>query len=301
MILAAGYGTRLRPISYILPKPMIPLGNRPLIGWLVESLIEARVSEIVVNLHHLPQTIERYLPEHFPGVKFHFSLEQKILGTAGGVRKVRTLLEREDDFFLINGDTFQLPRYEDLRRARRDRDATSALTLRRAPGGDKYTAVWEEHGTVTGIGTGRGQALMFAGSHCVSSRIFRHIPDRDVSNITGDVYQPLLVGGRETIAAVIDDNPMWFDIGTPRRYLMASHAFGQTIGNSVVEGQVRDTVVWDDCYIGRDVVLESCIVTHGVEIRTPMRLQNAIVCRDAGGIPRNPTYRFENGLVIAPM
>ena len=92
---------------------------------------------------------------------------------------------------------------------------------------------------------------------------------------------------------------MWFDIGTPQRYLAASHAIGNPIGKSVIEGEVRDTVVWDGCYIGRGVTLESCIVAHGVEIRAPMRLQNAIICRDHAAIPRDPSYRFENGLVIA--
>jgi NDP-sugar pyrophosphorylase family protein len=214
---------------------------------------------------------------------------------------VRTLLEQEEDFFLLNGDTFQMPRYADLRRVRRERDAVSALTLRHAPSGDRYTAVWEEDGNVTGFGTGRGNALMFSGSHCVSSRIFRHIPDKDVSHLTGDVYQPLLADGSEKIAAVVDDHPTWFDIGTPQRYLVASRAFGQMIGNSVIEGDVRDTVVWDDCYIGRGVVLESCIVTHGVEMRTPTRVQNAVICKDDPAIPRDPSYRFETGLVIAPL
>ena len=299
MILAAGYGTRLRPISYTLPKPMVPLGGRPLIAWLAESLLRFGVSDIVVNLHHLPEAIERYLPSEFPGVRFHFSLEPEILGTGGGVRKVRALLEREEDFFLLNGDTFQSPQYGHLRRARRATDAIAAMALRHPPAGDRYTAVWEENGMVTGFGSGRGESLMFSGSHCVSSRIFRHIPDREVSDMTGHVYQPLVASGRERLAAVVDDNPMWFDIGTPQRYLTASRAFGNMIGNSVVDGEVRDTVVWDNCYIGRGVVLESCIVAHGVEIRTPMHLQNAIICRDERSIPRDEDYRFENGLVIA--
>ena len=300
MILAAGFGTRLRPISYTLPKPMVPLGGRPLIAWLVESLMRAGVRDIIVNLHHLPKVIERYLPDQFPDARFHFSFEPQILGTGGGVRKVRSPLEGEEDFFLMNGDTYQSPRFNDLRDARRRADALSALTLRHPPEGNRYTAVWEERGMVTGFGRGRGQSLMFSGSHCVSSRVFGYLPDREVSDITGDVYHPVLEKQRDRLAAVVDDNPMWFDIGTPRRYLTASRAFGQSIGKSVVEGQLRDSVVWDDCYIVRGVVLESCIVAHGVEMRTPMQLKNAIICKDDPAIPRDESCRFENGLVIAP-
>jgi len=299
MILAAGLGTRLRPISYTVPKPMVPLGGRPLIARLIDSLIAAGAREIAVNLHHLPKVIESYLRAQFPDARFEFSFEPQILGTGGGLRKMRAFLEHEEDCFLLNGDTFQRPRFEDLRRARRQRDAIAAITLRHPPAGDRYTAVWEENGLVTGYGQGRGESLMFSGSHCVSSRIFQHIPDRDVSDLTGSVYQPLVKSDKEKIAAVIDDDPMWFDVGTPQRYLTAARAFGKTVGNSIVEGQVRDSVIWDDCFIARGVTLESCIVAHGVEIRTPMELRNAIICKDDPAIPRDPSYRFENGLVIA--
>jgi mannose-1-phosphate guanylyltransferase len=278
---------------------MMPLGGRPLIARLVDALVDAGATEIVVNLHHLPQAIESYLPAAFPNTRFHFSFEPQILGSGGGVRNVRTLLERQEDFFLMNGDTFQRPKFDALRRAWREKDAIAALTLRHPPEGDRYTAVWEEDGLVTGYGQGRGRSLMFSGSHCVSSRVFRYIPERPVSDITGDVYQPLVKSGREKVAAVVNDDPMWFDIGTPKRYLTAARAFGNVIGKSVIEGDVRDTIVWDNCFIARGVVLDSCIVAHGVEIRTPMELKNAVICRDDPAIPRDPNYKFENGLVIA--
>lgn len=299
MILAAGLGTRLRPITYTVPKPMLPLGGRPLIAWLVDSLVDAGTTEIAVNLHHLPQSIENYLPSAFPKIRFHFFYEPEILGTGGGLRNVRALLEREEDFFLMNGDTLQRPDFENLRRARRERDAVAALTLRHPPPGDRYTAVWEEDGLITGYGQGRGRSLMFSGSHCVSSRVFRYIPDRPVSDLTGDVYQPLVKNGREKVAAVLNDDPMWFDIGTPQRYLTAARAIGAMVGKSVIEGEVRDSIVGDECFIARGVVLETCIVANGVEIRTPMELKNAVICKDDPAIPRDPNYKFENGLVIA--
>ena len=299
MILAAGYGTRLRPITYTMPKPMVPLAGRPLIAHLVDFVRAAGVNEIIVNLHHFPEIIDRYLRGAFPDVTFHFSQEPTILGTGGGLRKVRALLEREEDFFLMNGDTYQSPDFDGLRSARRDHDAVSAMTLRHPPEGDRYTAVWTDRGVINGFGKGHGEALMFSGSHCVSSRIFGLIPDREVSDLTGDVYVPLVSRGEDKIAAFVDDNPMWFDVGTPQRYITASRALGNMIGKSVIEGDVRDTVVWDHCFIGRGVRLQSCIVAHGVEMRGEMELRNALICRDDPAIPRDPAYRFENGLVIA--
>jgi NDP-sugar pyrophosphorylase family protein len=258
------------------------------------------VNEIIVNLHHFTEQIRDYLSSQF-NVRIQFSDEPQILGTGGGLRKVRSVLERDEDFFLMNGDTYQEPRFRDLRFARRERDAISAMTLRHPPAGDRYTAVWEEGGIVNGFGEGHGEALMFSGSHCVSSRIFRYIPDRDVSDLTGHVYLPLTQTKEQRIAAIVDDNPRWFDIGTPQRYLTASRALGQMIGKSVIEGEVRDSVVWDDCFIGRGVVLESCIVAHSVELRGDMHLKNAIICRDDPRIPRDASYQFADGLVIAPI
>ncbi|HKO01503.1 MAG TPA: sugar phosphate nucleotidyltransferase, partial [Thermoanaerobaculia bacterium] len=195
MLLAAGFGTRLRPITHTLPKPLVPICNRPLIAWAVEAFLRAGIRELIVNLHHLPEPLETYLRETFPSANFHFSFEPEILGTGGGIRKVRALLEEEEEFVLVNADTIQFPRYDDLSRARRERDALAALTLRHPPAGDRFTAVFNDAGRVTGFGSGSGEALMFAGSHVISSRVFRHLPERDFSGIVEDVYQPLVTSG----------------------------------------------------------------------------------------------------------
>jgi NDP-sugar pyrophosphorylase family protein len=331
MILAAGYGTRLRPVTYTLPKPIVPLAGRPLIGWAVEALLGAGISDFIVNLHHLPEPIERYLRDHYAGrANFEFSFEPEILGTGGGVRKVQTLLENDPEFFLVNGDTIQFPPYDALRAARGN--ALAALTLRHPPEGDRFTPVYFDDGTITGFGTGTGEALMFSGTHLISNRIFGYLPDKDFSGIVDEVYQPLIDSGRERIAGVIDDG-LWFDIGTPQRYIKASrtlldrmvrgqlanpsetritgnsliHDTAQVSGmvsrsivgeRSAIEGAIIDTVVWDDCRIARGAKLDGCIVAHGVEIASGIELRNVLICRDDSRISRDGEHRFENGLVL---
>ncbi|HEX6177183.1 MAG TPA: NDP-sugar synthase [Thermoanaerobaculia bacterium] len=334
MILAAGYGTRLRPLTYSKPKPMVPVCNRPLIGYAVERFLAIGVREIIVNLHHLPDIIERYLvAEYGPDCKFHFSYEQEILGTGGGVRKVQPVLEKEEDFFLVNGDTIQFPPYQELKQQRRDTNAVAALTLRHPPRGDRFTVVWFDEGKITGFGKGVGEGLMFAGSHLISSRIFKYLPDKEVSGIVDEVYMPLISSGKEIVAGVVDDEP-WFDIGTPQRYISAASAVldmtldgtlpimrgSKIIGDSVVDstatvhgtaarssigarsfikGEVRNSTIGRDCRIGGSVNLHSCILGDGVEINRPLELRSAMVVRDDDEIPRDSAYRFENGLVIA--
>jgi NDP-sugar pyrophosphorylase family protein len=300
MILAAGYGTRLRPITYFLPKPVMPVCGKPLIAYAVENLMNAGIDEIIVNLHHLPDAIESFLADTYEDVIFHFSLEHELLDTGGGVKRVRHLLEGYDEFLLVNGDTLQWPDFEALVRARRERDALAALSLRHAPANDKFTAVWLSEGRINGFGNGHGEPLMFAGAHAISSRIFDVLPDRDVFSIVDHVYAPLLAN--ETVAGVVDDNARWFDIGTPQRYLAANRALcgDRVVGaRSVVEGTLHDSVVWDDCHIASGVELTNCIVAHDVAITRPMQLENTIVCRDETSIPPTSAYRREEGLLFA--
>ena len=335
MILAAGYGTRLRPVTYTLPKPMVPLCNRPLIGWAVESFLAAGVREFVVNVHHLPEAIESYLRERYEGeATFQFSYEAEILGTGGGVRRVRHLLENESDFFLVNGDTIQAAPAEALIAARRERDSIAALTLRHPPEGDRFTAVYFLDGLITGFGKGEGEALMFAGSHLISSRIFQQLPDKEFSGIVDEVYMPLIAGRQETVSGVVDDG-LWFDIGTPQRYMGASRALVARIvagdleapkgtivredslvhesakiagsmtqsvvgERSRIDGTMRDSVVWDDCHIEQGAVLESCIVAHGARIPAGTRLTNQIIC-SAAGLPLEAEGTREHGLIMKPI
>ncbi len=308
MLLAAGLGTRLQPLTNTLPKPMLPVLNRPLIGWIVEHAMAAGVRDFIVNLHYLPEVIEGYLPEAFPDATFTFSFEPEILGTGGALRKVRALLEKDDDFFLANGDTIQRPPFAALRSARQATEALAALTLRHPPEGDKYTPVYwsaknelsgdATSGTITGFGSGTGEALMFSGSHCISRRTLDLLPDRPVSSIVDDVYRAT----GEGLAGVVLDDPFWFDIGTPRRYLDAAQAMlegrsklapaarvrGQVTRSvvgprSVVEGTLTGSIVWDDCRIAPGVRLDRCIVAHGVEL-TAGEFTNTVICKGDGNL-----------------
>lgn len=329
-ILAAGYGTRLRPITYTMPKPMVPLCNRPLIAWAVESFLAAGVRDLIVNLHHLPESLQRFLREEYDGrAGFQFSIEDEILGTGGGIRRVRPQLAGEEEFLLVNGDTVQFPRWDALRAACHAKSALAALTLRHPPEGDRFTPVYFDDGLVTGFGDGTGEPLMFSGSHVISTRVFDHLPDRDFSGIVEHVYIPVLASHHERLAGIVDDG-LWFDIGTPQRYLAASNALldamvrgalalpadsriqgdslldvtasgdvtRSTVGaRSVVEGTVSDSIVWGDCRIARGVTLERCIVTHGVELAEG-EYRDAMIVPDDPRIPSE--YERVSGLVVRP-
>jgi mannose-1-phosphate guanylyltransferase len=328
MVLAAGFGTRFRPATYEIPKPMVPVCNRPLIGWAVESLLRAGIREIIVNLHHLPDQIESYLRVQYAGrCTFIFSYEEEILGTGGGVRRVRETLESEDAFLLINGDTIQQPPFDELLGALRERNAIASLLLRHPPPDDRFTPVMFDGSVVTGFGNGGGEALMFAGAHALSRKIFGLLPDRDFSGLTEDVYIPLSRNGAGKIVGIVHDG-LWFDIGTPRRYLTASlevlqamidgvwqapeesrlgprgsilgrdsRAEGElmraVLGNETVThagSVIENSVLWDRVDVGERAVIRESVIGHGIHLPAASMIGNVLLCRALEGV------EYENGI-----
>ena len=106
MILAAGFGTRLRPLTEELPKPLVPVLGRPLIEHTLMHLAEVGVDEVVINLHHLPEAIPATLGDGAAyGLEIHYVREQgQIRGTGGGIRGARSLLDGSGTFIVLNGD-----------------------------------------------------------------------------------------------------------------------------------------------------------------------------------------------------
>ncbi len=340
MILAAGFGSRFRPATRAIPKPLVPLCNRPLIGWAVESLLEFGVGEIVVNLHHLPDPIRDWLDREYGArVPLHYSEEEKILGTGGGLLRCREKFSDEEVFLLLNADTVQFPPFSDLVAAIERSRADAAMLLRRPPDGDSFTGVWLVGNEVSAIGDeGRGLRVMFAGVHALTPAVFDKLPDREFSSLTEDLYLPMLNRG-ETIAAALGVGP-WFDIGTPLRYMEASRGMTALIAedklaapvgtqvqplqqvlvdaSAVVEGQVSrsvvgpdsvvshgaqvvDSAIWSGVSVGPEAIVEGSIIADGVELPPGAIVQNALVCAALGSGENDPDTRREGGLLVKPI
>lgn len=113
IILSAGLGTRLRPITEKIPKVMIPISGRPLLAYHFDQFKKSGVKEFFVNLHHLPKVIKDYFGNGKKlGVKIHYRLEPKLLGTAGGIKNFEKKLK--NNFFVIYGDIFSLVNYSKM-------------------------------------------------------------------------------------------------------------------------------------------------------------------------------------------
>lgn len=128
VILSAGLGTRLRPLTDTLPKSMIPILGKPLLEWNIENFKKHGVTEFFINLHYLPDVIENYFGDGSKwGVKITYNFEPVIMGTAGGVKGFEDKLN--DEFFLIYGDMFSAVDYTKMEKAFREK--TDAIGMQR--------------------------------------------------------------------------------------------------------------------------------------------------------------------------
>jgi NDP-sugar pyrophosphorylase family protein len=222
MILAAGFGTRLRPLTNVVPKPLLPVAGMPLIVWNLLLLKRHRFQDIIINLHHLGPMIEHALGDGTRfGLNLHYSHEAVILGTGGGIKQVEGFFSGEP-FLVLNGDTLFELDLDAFIAFHRERDAAATLVVRPDPDAERWGLV--EIGSnrrVVSI-TGRGvpadgplEPRMFAGIHILHPRLLRAVPQGKESSII-DAYVRGLHEGEQILG--YDLTGYWSDVGTPERY-----------------------------------------------------------------------------------
>jgi len=103
-LLAAGLGTRLKPITDSITKCLVPICGRPLLGWWIELFKKHGIGEVVINLHHFPEMVREYLESNSQGIKFHFFYEEILLGSAGTLRENKDFVKNEKEFYILYAD-----------------------------------------------------------------------------------------------------------------------------------------------------------------------------------------------------
>jgi NDP-sugar pyrophosphorylase family protein len=299
MILAAGYGTRLWPLTEDRTKPAIPFLGRPLVGYVAEYLAGFGFQEVVVNLHHRPESVREALGDGSRfGARLFYVEEKEILGTSGALDNARALLEG-DTFIVVNGKIItDINLFEALETHRRTK-ALATLVLQPNPTRERFSIVNTKDGMVTGFGgMPEPQAasdnavdeadapLMFTGIQILEPRIFSYIPRGVFSHSTTDVYPQAIARG-ERIAAHVARG-MWYELSTIERYLyislavMAKQRRNVEIGEgSVVSAaaRVEDSILWENVKVREGARVRRAILGDGVEILEGEVVENAAVVR----------------------
>ena len=282
MVLAAGLGTRMQPLSSLRAKPVLPVLDRPLVAFTLERLARAGVRDVVVNLHHLPESVTAALGSGRAfGLRIRYTHEPRILGTGGGPRAVRDFFG-DEPFLLVNGDMFFELDLRKLVARHRASGAVATLALRRLPDPRAYsTVVTDRRGLILSI-AGRpapaeGAASMFAGVHVVDPRLLSRLPEGPSDSVR-DLYIPLLAeGGR---LAGVRLRGAWYDFGRPALYRDAQLRMLRDRGKrQVLSG--RGARIASSAVVRRAVVGARARVAAGARVASSILWEDAAV--EAGG------------------
>lgn len=303
ILLCAGKGTRFRPVTERVPKPLLPLWNVPVAMQHLRRLQQAGVAQVAVNLHHLAEEIERVLREQPPGLpELAFFHEPRILGTAGALRNAAAFLGG-GDFLVVNSDAALAPDFAGLVAHHRQsgRGATLLVTENRQP--ERYTPLQAEGDRIAAFGILSERPLLYTGVCALAPRMLERIPAGETA-LVAHLWQPLLDEGRDEIGFVVHRGP-FADLGRPGDFLRTSlEALARggpfpegagvfdpgrrilSLGDDVPDDSA-DAVV-GDAVLARDVVLRRSVVWGGVSAGAGARLENCLAAR--GRVPAGTHY-----------
>ena len=292
MILAAGFGTRLQPLTFLAPKPLMPIANIPLLDRILGHLLFSGVYDVVINTYYMSDKVT----DHFSNRKEHIIpkiiIEDKILGTGGGIVNMATYLDSKD-FLVVNGDIYCYPDLGSLIDKHKKTGAWATLLLHNCEGLNKISV--NNGGFITEIPEGyprlHGERYAFTGIQIISRKAVDRIPKGNIFSDIMDCYRELIKEGKPIVAHIVE-GMYWCDIVNPFMYMKANrHAMNSEklicgkdsiipssvcfadwaiVGSRVklgINSTIRRSVIWDDVIIDDNSVIEDAVVT-----------KNGIVC-----------------------
>lgn len=238
MVLCAGLGTRLRPLTTLWPKPAMPFFGRPLLRYALSTLRQLGVTEVGLNTHHLPEVMEAVGRSECQraGLSLTVSHEAgEIQGTGGGIRGLKDFLSGGTSV-VLNGDVLFAVELGPVVAAHEQSGADATMVLLPMPEGETYNAVELDEARavrrIAGKGPGgeRLSSWHFTGVHVLSPRVFDFMAPEGPIDINRDVYVKLIEAGGTVRGHVVTERDVyWSDLGTPERYAATQRdvLFGQ--------------------------------------------------------------------------
>lgn len=295
MILAAGLGTRLRPLSARCAKPAMPIRGLPVIAHTLTWLAKNDVREIVINLHHLPGTVQEAAERHRPpGVELRYSLERELLGTGGGMRAVADFLGGSDPSVVVAGDMlvdFDLRAAVARHVARGDR--CTFLLREGDPRAERFgTLGADDEDCVRRIGRrfdlgGETRSGLFLGVRIVAARCLGDWPEASAFEDLRDWLAPQLRAGARDLRVdwIARDRSSWEPVGTTEEYLAANldvplPSYRSEIPGPVeaefVQSEAGPIVVGAGARIDPGASLERVVVWPGEHVPGTLRARNGV-------------------------
>ncbi len=290
LVLAGGFGTRLRPLSCTRPKMLFPVANEPLMDWTLKNLSNGGVDTVILAVNYMAEALVRYLGPTKYDLGILYSREQRQLGTGGPIRHAAEMLRDDEPFLVLNGDIISDIDYGRLVEFHKEKGGLATIALYQVPDPTRY-------GSVEIDGEGRilrfvekpepGRApsnLINAGIYVLEQEVLDYIPEGRAVSTEKEVF-PVLAAEKRLHG--FETRGLWTDVGVPEDYLTAnSMLLARQGGVSRGEGSsVHETAeIMAPCILGRGVVVgaksvigpDTSISDH-VHVGEGCRIENSIV------------------------
>ena len=302
MVMSAGMGSRLEPLTLQVPKPLVPVCNRPVMDILFESLSNIGIKDVVCNTYYLAdQIIERYKNNDL-GVNFNYITEDTLSGTAGGMKKCQFFFDKGDDFVVLSADGLTNADIKKGIEVHKKSGAVATIGVKRIPYEEVShfgVVVTDENGFITEFQ--EKPSIEEAKSNCINTgiyifnyKIFDYIPENTFYDFAKNVFPKLLLE-KQINTFVIED--YWTDIGTLDQYKVSTQdvfdkkcdfkhgdivrvADGTYISESFIPDDaiiVGNSTIGRECKIGKNVTISNCIIWDNVKIADNVKISNCII------------------------
>lgn len=311
VVLAGGFGTRLRPLSCTRPKLLFPVCNKPLLDWTLERLASSGVKEVVLAVNYMAEAFIQRYGDSTHGMRLFHSREEKPLGTGGPIKNAKKLIGRKDPFLVLNGDVLTDFDYSKLMKKHIEKGATATIALYRVEDPSRYgiAELTEKNRVVRFVEKpAREKApsnLANAGIYALDPDIFDYIPSGRPVSIEREVFPKLVDEGK---LYGYDLEGLWIDIGKPEDYLRANKLLLDTkieksqlgenvrmksdveieaptmVGDRVVIGEKSKVgpyvAIGEHTILGKEVRVENSIIFARVIISDFTSIKGAIIGED---------------------
>lgn len=276
-ILGAGLGTRLRPLTNTLPKPLIPLHNRPLITCAIDHSLAAGLTDIAINTHHLPEAWDVAFPDkRYKNANLTFFYESELLETGGGIKNIEDWIAGEH-ILIYNGDILTSIQLSDLIAAHQSSKNTATLAVRDSGPALHLALDGSQITDIRSLLSGQEGTHQFTGIYCIAPEILALIPPKEKISIIPAFLE--LIRQNKLGAHPVND-ATWLDLGTREAYLEAAFSKIPEIHPSAKihpSAHIENTWIGETCQIGENAQIKNSILWPNARIAPDAQLENCIV------------------------
>ena len=303
MIMAAGVGSRLDPLTQFVPKPLVPVANKPVMDILLENLSAVGVKDVIANTYYLSeQIIDRYKVNNL-GINFNYIKEESLSGTAGGLKKCQYFFKEGETFLVLSADGLSNADLKKGIEIHKKSNAIATIGIKQIPLEEVShfgVVVTDEEGFITEFQEKPSVELaksnfINTGIYIFDYKIFEYIPENTFYDFAKNVFPQLLA---KRAINTFDISEYWSDIGTLEQYKISTQdvfnnlchfAHGEIVkssegsyisGNSEIDSTVEfigNSTIGSGCKIGKNVVIENSILWDNITIEDNIVIKDCVI------------------------